>query len=114
MCYRKIDGGELNGGNIGNLLQLRKVMLSRHIKRFSSIVSKGAMNSFKEMFPLVRMFPLAVKHTPPISKRTLKISSQIRANENATKLTARTIQINLRFGSNWMHFLERSFQGLFY
>ena len=28
----------------------------------SSIVSKGAMNSFKEMFPLARMFPLAVMH----------------------------------------------------
>ena len=28
----------------------------------SSIVSKGAMNSFKEIFPLVRMFPLAVTH----------------------------------------------------
>ena len=26
----------------------------------SSIVSKGAMNSFNEMFPLARMFPLAV------------------------------------------------------
>ena len=30
----------------------------------SSIVSKGTMDSFKEMFPLVRMFPLAVMHTP--------------------------------------------------
>ena len=30
----------------------------------SSIVSKGAMNSFNEMFPLARVFPLAVMHTP--------------------------------------------------
>ena len=30
----------------------------------SSIVSKGAMNSLKEMFPLARMFPLTVMHTP--------------------------------------------------
>ena len=29
----------------------------------SSIVSKGAMNSVKEMFPLARMFLLAVMHT---------------------------------------------------
>ena len=28
----------------------------------SSIVLKGAMNSFNEMFSLVRMFPLAVMH----------------------------------------------------
>ena len=28
----------------------------------SSIVSKGAMNNFNEMFPLARMFPLAVMH----------------------------------------------------
>ena len=28
----------------------------------SSTVSKGARNSFKEMFPLARMFPLAVMH----------------------------------------------------
>ena len=28
----------------------------------SSIVSKGAMNSFNEIFPLARMFPLAVIH----------------------------------------------------
>ena len=28
----------------------------------SYIVSKGAMNSFKEMFPLARMFPVAVMH----------------------------------------------------
>ena len=28
----------------------------------SSIVSKGAMNNFNEMFPLTRMFPLAVMH----------------------------------------------------
>ena len=27
-----------------------------------SVVSKGAMNSFQEMFALVRMFPLAVMH----------------------------------------------------
>ena len=30
----------------------------------SSIVSEGAMNNFKEMFPLARMFPPAVIHTP--------------------------------------------------
>ena len=30
----------------------------------SSIVSKDAMNSFNEMFPLARMFPPAVMHTP--------------------------------------------------
>ena len=29
----------------------------------SSIVFKGAMNGFHEMFPLARMFPLAVMHT---------------------------------------------------
>ena len=28
----------------------------------SSIVSKGLMNSFKEMFLLARMFPIAVIH----------------------------------------------------
>ena len=28
----------------------------------SSIVPQGTMNSFKEMFPLARMFPLAVMH----------------------------------------------------
>ena len=28
----------------------------------SSIVSEGAMNSFKEIFPLARMFPLPVMH----------------------------------------------------
>ena len=28
-----------------------------------SIISEGTMNSFKEMFSLVRMFPLAVVHT---------------------------------------------------
>ena len=28
----------------------------------SSLVSKGAMNSFKEMFPLARLFPLTVMH----------------------------------------------------
>ena len=28
----------------------------------SSVVSKGAMNSSNEMFPLARMFPLAVMH----------------------------------------------------
>ena len=28
----------------------------------SSIVSKDAMNSFNEMFPLARMFPLALMH----------------------------------------------------
>ena len=28
----------------------------------SSIVSKGAMKSFNERFPLARMFPLAVMH----------------------------------------------------
>ena len=28
----------------------------------SSIISKGVMNSFKVMFPLARMFPLAVMH----------------------------------------------------
>ena len=32
-------------------------------KAFNScIVSKGAVNSFKEMFPLARMFPVAVMH----------------------------------------------------
>ena len=31
----------------------------------SSIASKGVMNSFKEMFPFARMFPLAVMHTRP-------------------------------------------------
>ena len=31
----------------------------------SSIISK-VMNSFNEMFPLARMFPLAVMHTPPL------------------------------------------------
>ena len=30
----------------------------------SSIVSKGVINSFNEMFPLARMFTLAVMHTP--------------------------------------------------
>ena len=29
----------------------------------SSIVSKGAMNSFNKIFPLATMFPLAVMHT---------------------------------------------------
>ena len=33
----------------------------------SFILSKSAMNSFKEMFPLSRMFPLAVMHTNPSS-----------------------------------------------
>ena len=28
----------------------------------SSVVSKGAMNKFREMFPLARIFPLAVMH----------------------------------------------------
>ena len=31
----------------------------------SSIVLKGAMNSFNVMFPLARMFPVAVIHTHP-------------------------------------------------
>ena len=35
----------------------------QRIKINSSIVSKSAMNSFDEMFPLGRMFPLAVIHT---------------------------------------------------
>ena len=29
-----------------------------------SIVFKGTMNKLREVFPLARMFPLAVKHTP--------------------------------------------------
>ena len=47
-----------------------------------SIVSKDAMNSFNEMFPLARMFPLAVMHTPhtPQKKTTLKKPSPIRVN----------------------------------
>ena len=39
------------------------MMLSETYQRInSSIVSKGAMNSFKEIFPLARIFPLAVMH----------------------------------------------------
>ena len=34
----------------------------------SSIVSKDAVNKFKEMFPLARMIPLAVMHTPFLAK----------------------------------------------
>ena len=30
----------------------------------TSIVSKSAMNSFNEMFPLTRMFQVALMHTP--------------------------------------------------
>ena len=37
---------------------------TRYQKINGYIVSKGAMNSFKEIFPLSRMFPLAVKYTP--------------------------------------------------
>ena len=40
----------------------------------SSVISKGAMNKLREMFPLARMFPLAVMHTtpppPPLSPPT--------------------------------------------
>ena len=39
----------------------------------SSIVSKGAMNSYKEMFPLARMFPLAVMQVFYRTKR-LRVS----------------------------------------
>ena len=31
----------------------------------SSVISKGAMNKLREMFPLARMFPLASMHTTP-------------------------------------------------
>ena len=31
---------------------------------YGHIVSKGAMNSFNELFPLARMFPLAAMHIP--------------------------------------------------
>ena len=31
----------------------------------SSIIFKCAMNSFREMFSLARIFPLALMHTPP-------------------------------------------------
>ena len=34
-------------------------------KGYSSIVSEGVINSFNEMFPPARMFPLAVMHPPP-------------------------------------------------
>ena len=41
------------------------MMLSDQYQKInSSIVSKDAMNKFKEMFPLARMFPLAIVHTP--------------------------------------------------
>ena len=37
------------------------MMISHDVsKGYSSIVSKGTMNSFREMFPPVRMFPLVV------------------------------------------------------
>ena len=36
---------------------------TKYQKVDSSMVSKGAMNSFNEMFPLARMFPLAVMHS---------------------------------------------------
>ena len=36
----------------------------------SSIVSKGVINSFNKKFPLARMFPLAIMHTPlPLAER---------------------------------------------
>ena len=39
------------------------MMLSHDVQKVnSSIISKGAMNNFKETFPLARMFPLAVMH----------------------------------------------------
>ena len=65
---------------VGNLLQLRKVTYQ---KFNSSIVSKGAMNNFNEMFPLARMIPLAVMHRGCSKKRgvslifTLTLSSVI-------------------------------------
>ena len=37
-------------------------------KTNSSIVPKGAINSFKEMFPVARMFPLAVMHRVLLGK----------------------------------------------
>ena len=40
-----------------------------------SIVSKDAMNSFNEMFPLARMFPLAVMHTPTPPRKKLPSKS---------------------------------------
>ena len=41
------------------------MILSHYVQKFNNpIVSKGAMNSFKDMFPLARMFLLAVMHTP--------------------------------------------------
>ena len=49
---------------VGNLLYLRKVMLSHdaYQKVNTSIVFRGAMNNFNEMFPLAKIFPLAVMH----------------------------------------------------
>ena len=42
------------------------MMLSDQYQKInSSIVSEDAMNKFKEMFPLARMFPLAIVHTTP-------------------------------------------------
>ena len=47
---------------LGNPLKLCNMMLSDDVIN-SPIVSKGAMNSFKEMFPLARMFPVVVMHS---------------------------------------------------
>ena len=65
----------------------------------SSIVSKGAMNSFKEKFPLARMFPLTAMHTHFLSKWchymwTNEIKTKTKLSHVTLKLTMRSI---LRF-----------------
>ena len=53
----------------------------------SCIVYKGAMNSFNEMLPLARMFPLAVMHMGQsfktlISEQTITVNSLIDGHTN--------------------------------
>ena len=49
--------------NVGNPLYMSEVMLLHDVpKGYSSIVFEGVINSFNEMFPPARMFPLAVMH----------------------------------------------------
>ena len=90
-----------------------------HQKVNSSIVSKCAMKSFNETFPLARIFPLAIMHTPshlahfPIYKwgreegqETMRIGSKFR-NSCLEVLLKNSSSENRMLGSCFNKIAER-------
>ena len=79
----------------------------------SSIVSKGAMNSFKEMFPLARMFPLAVMHRGGLSLNVGHHGWPTTKNEKKKKKKKKLAKtINDSKPHIWNYFFENIISGI--